>query len=513
MKRIGIAVLAAAAALFAVQSPASARAPVPTPDIPTDPAMRAAMSRDLGLDDAGVTARLRLDATAATTEQRLRAVLGDAFAGAWIPERGTRLTVAVTDPAAAPAVRRAGADVTVVKRGAAELDAAKRALDENAKDAGPAVREWYVDPAANAVVVRVDPAAVAGAQGFAAKAGVADKVKVVIEAAPARPAADLRGGDLIWFSRDDTLWSGCSAGLPVIGGMLAAGHCGGVGRRVLGPNSVDLGTVEAANFGPNDYNFTRTNGNWYAGPWINNYAGGVSTIAGSRTASIGASDCRSGKTTGWRCGTVTAQNVTVQYQDVTFTVTGLTRTSSCSEPGDSGGSHVSGDQAQGMHSGGSVRTCGDANDYSYLQPVNPVLGKLGTHLVTTQSGPITTIVSNWHNRCVDVPNGNFADRQQLIVWDCWNGPMQRFEWATDRSLRIGGKCLDVDGGSTAAGAKVQLYECNGTGAQQWVLSGAGDLVNPQANKCVDIKDWVPDNGAVLQLWDCTGGAVQKWRRG
>jgi streptogrisin C len=314
----------------------------------------------------------------------------------------------------------------------------------------------------------------------------------------------------IYFSgrgRDDF------SGLPVTGGFISAGHCAGVGSNLFGPNGVALGTVEVSNFGPNDYNFTRTNSNWYAGPWVNDYAGGVVTIAGSRKAAIGATDCRSGVTTGWHCGTILAYDATVQYVDHSFPVTGLTFTTVCSEPGDSGGPHLSGDQAQGVLSGTALRPCSSGTDFSYFQPVNPVLAKLGTHLVTTQSGPITSIVSNWNNRCVDVTGGNFVDGQQLAVWDCWGGPMQRFEWATDGSLRIGGKCVDVEGSSTALGAKVQVWECNGTGAQQWVLSGAGDLVNPQADKCLDIKNQSPDAGTVLHLWDCSGNPWQKWRRG
>jgi hypothetical protein len=73
--------------------------------------------------------------------------------------------------------------------------------------------------------------------------------------------------------------------------------------------------------------------------------------------------------------------------------------------------------------------------------------------------------------------------------------------------------MDVAWGSRDNGAAIQIVTCNGNPAQQFVLSGAGDLVNPQANKCVDIKDWNANNDAVLQLWDCSGGANQKWRRG
>ena len=64
--------------------------------------------------------------------------------------------------------------------------------------------------------------------------------------------------------------------------------------------------------------------------------------------------------------------------------------------------------------------------------------------------------------------------------------------------------------STANGAALQLANCNGNPAQQFVLSGAGDLVSMHANKCVDIKDWNSASGARLQIWECGGGANQKW---
>ena len=66
------------------------------------------------------------------------------------------------------------------------------------------------------------------------------------------------------------------------------------------------------------------------------------------------------------------------------------------------------------------------------------------------------------------------------------------------------------GGGTANGTKVQLWDCNGSGAQQWRISAAHDIVNPQANKCLDATGWSSANGTRLQIWDCTGGANQKW---
>ena len=124
-----------------------------------------------------------------------------------------------------------------------------------------------------------------------------------------------------------------------------------------------------------------------------------------------------------------------------------------------------------------------------------------------------TLVSNWHNKCIDVPNWNFADGQRLIVWSCTGGTNQRWQFVNGTVRTENNKCMDVAWGSRDNGAAIQLATCSGNAAQQFVLSGAGDLVNPQANKCVDIAGWNPNNDAVLQLWECNGGANQKWRRG
>jgi hypothetical protein len=43
----------------------------------------------------------------------------------------------------------------------------------------------------------------------------------------------------------------------------------------------------------------------------------------------------------------------------------------------------------------------------------------------------------------------------------------------------------VTAASTANGAKVQLYDCNGTGAQQWTVSNRA-LVNAGSGKRLDV---------------------------
>jgi streptogrisin C len=71
--------------------------------------------------------------------------------------------------------------------------------------------------------------------------------------------------------------------------------------------------------------------------------------------------------------------------------------------------------------------------------------------------------------------------------------------------------MDVAWGSRDNGANIQIANCSGNPAQQFVLTGAGDLVNPQSNKCVDAQNWGTGNGTKLIQWDCHGGSNQKWR--
>jgi streptogrisin C len=466
--------------------------------------MVAAMKRDLKLTDAQIATRLRTEAAAPVVEKNLRHSLGARFAGAWIPAGAARLTVAVTDPALAATVRAAGADVAVVARSESALTSSKAALDKHAKQAG-SVRGWYVDVASNSVVVLAAPGASAAARSFAAVSG-AGAVTVVTSAQAPRPMYDTRGGDQ-YVINGNTL---CSVGFAVSGGFVSAGHCGTAGSPTLGYNNVAQGTFAASVFPGNDWSWIQTNGNWTSQPWVNNYAGGNVLVAGSQDAAVGSSVCRSGRTTGWRCGTILGRNETVVYSQ--GTVTGLTRSNACAEPGDSGGSWISGNQAQGVTSGGTGNCTSGGT--MWFQPVNPILQRYGLTLTTSGGGGGSTssVVSDWNGKCVDVPSGVFNDGVRLQMWGCNNTAAQKWTFVNGTLQTSNNKCMDVAGGATAAGTPIQIANCSGNPAQQWVLSAAGDLVNPQANRCLDINGWNGNDGASLIIWDCTGGANQKWHR-
>lgn len=115
------------------------------------------------------------------------------------------------------------------------------------------------------------------------------------------------------------------------------------------------------------------------------------------------------------------------------------------------------------------------------------------------------------SKCLDVAGASTTNGTAVQLYDCNGSTAQQWTVGTDGTVRALGKCLDVTSASTADGAKVQLYDCNGTAAQQWSYNSAtGDVVNTAANKCLDVTGNTSTNGTRAQIWTCTGAANQKW---
>ena len=337
------------------------------------------MKSELDLTAAEVVDRLDKEALAADVVNKLEASFGSDFAGAWLDDR-QQLVVAVTDGARANEVRVLGARPTIVSRSAAELDATKRSLDRARRPSADDIAGWYVDVETNSVVVEALPGARGAAQRLI-KASGADAAAVRVETTTAKPELyyDVRGGDAYYPGAFR-----CSIGFSVGGGFVTAGHCGDVGTTTSGYNQVSQGVVAGSSFPGNDYAWVDVNANWTPTPLVNRYSGSQTvTVAGSQEAATGASVCRSGSTTGWHCGQITGKNQTVNYAE--GTVFGLTRTTVCAEGGDSGGSWLSGQQAQGVTSGGSGNcTFGGT---TYFQPIGEILSAYGLTLVTDDDDP------------------------------------------------------------------------------------------------------------------------------
>jgi streptogrisin C len=375
MKRRSVARVAGAVLLATITTvPAAALAnaeadPVTRPDgVSAD--VLTAMKRDLGLDADQALDRLQKQNAASLAQHVAKGAAGDAFAGAWFDAASSRLVVGLTDAAKADAVKSLGVDTRVVSHTERTLTETKARLD--ASDAPASVTGWYVDTKNNTVVVRAARGAAAEAEGFAASAG--GPVEVVETDSAPRLLGNIVGGDAYYIGGGR-----CSVGFAVSGGFVSAGHCGSVGASVESGAGGDSGTFEGSEFPGDDYSFIAADSGWTPTPVVNGYGTvGDVTVTGSSEAAVGASVCRSGSTTGWHCGEILSKDETVRYPE--GSVSGLTRTDACAEPGDSGGSWVSGDQAQGVTSGGSG-DCTSGGE-TYFQPVNEILSAYGLSLTT-----------------------------------------------------------------------------------------------------------------------------------
>ncbi|MGW2958455.1 ricin-type beta-trefoil lectin domain protein [Streptomyces sp. NPDC001220] len=133
--------------------------------------------------------------------------------------------------------------------------------------------------------------------------------------------------------------------------------------------------------------------------------------------------------------------------------------------------------------------------------------------VTTSDTAAGVAIKGLAGKCVDVAGANSANGTPVQLYDCNGSAAQQWTVGSDGTVRALGKCLDVTSGGTADGTTVQLYDCNGSAAQKWAVSAAHDIVNPQANKCLDVTGNNSANGTRLQIWTCSGGANQKWTVG
>ena len=135
--------------------------------------------------------------------------------------------------------------------------------------------------------------------------------------------------------------------------------------------------------------------------------------------------------------------------------------------------------------------------------------------VTTSntSGGTGSPITGLAGKCMDVAGANPANGTAVQLYDCNGTAAQNWTVGSDGTVRALGKCLDVVGNGTADGSKVQLWDCTGGPNQKWTVTGARDIVNPQANKCLDVTDNNSANGTRLQIWSCSGGANQKWTVG
>jgi hypothetical protein len=92
-----------------------------------------------------------------------------------------------------------------------------------------------------------------------------------------------------------------------------------------------------------------------------------------------------------------------------------------------------------------------------------------------------------------------------------NHPGQRWTFATDGTIRTGGRCLATTKDATKNGTTMVVSVCRpGAASQKLHLSGAADLVNAGTGACVRTNGRTADTP--LHIAPCGTAPTQKWRR-
>ncbi|MFF1407033.1 lectin [Streptomyces sp. NPDC058294] len=131
-------------------------------------------------------------------------------------------------------------------------------------------------------------------------------------------------------------------------------------------------------------------------------------------------------------------------------------------------------------------------------------------ITVSPAAAATGTITGLGGKCLDVAGASSTNGAAVQLYDCNGTAAQQWTVGSDGTIRALGKCLDVTGNSTANGARLQLWDCGGGANQKWTVSAARDIVNPQADKCLDVTGNTSANGTAIQIWSCTGAANQKW---
>ncbi|MFJ9847314.1 ricin-type beta-trefoil lectin domain protein [Kitasatospora sp. NPDC101155] len=121
-------------------------------------------------------------------------------------------------------------------------------------------------------------------------------------------------------------------------------------------------------------------------------------------------------------------------------------------------------------------------------------------------------------QCMDAVGGP-RDGTEIAIYSCWTTANQRFNLATDGTIRAGSYCLSTKDNALLNGTRVILTTCNGNTGQKWSMRPDGriylpatvDPANSPGGKCLELPGWATDQGTRLGIYDCPGlQANQQW---
>ncbi|MEU2280756.1 RICIN domain-containing protein [Streptomyces sp. NPDC013178] len=137
--------------------------------------------------------------------------------------------------------------------------------------------------------------------------------------------------------------------------------------------------------------------------------------------------------------------------------------------------------------------------------------------VSGTSATYNTLIARHSGRCADVTSQSLWQGAQIKQYDCNGGNNQKY-WF--KSVGSGYYQLVVRNSSLCVqenASTVTQENCNASATgQQWSLTTTGSYVNVKSRatgECLDVSGASTANGAAIITWTCNGQTNQQWTRG
>lgn len=118
---------------------------------------------------------------------------------------------------------------------------------------------------------------------------------------------------------------------------------------------------------------------------------------------------------------------------------------------------------------------------------------------------------NAEGQTVQIWSNNGSNAQKYIVTDLAAAPVANGTYVLEST---GAKAIDIDGGRTANGTRIHLYNLTYSNNQQFALTRSADglytIKNVASGRVLDVVAGGINNGTALQLYDSNNSCAQKW---
>ncbi|MER5832819.1 RICIN domain-containing protein [Streptomyces sp. NPDC002130] len=137
--------------------------------------------------------------------------------------------------------------------------------------------------------------------------------------------------------------------------------------------------------------------------------------------------------------------------------------------------------------------------------------------VTGTGATYNTLIARHSSKCADVTSQSLWAGAQLKQYDCNGGANQKYWFKSVGSgyyqlmVRNSSLCVQEN-----ASTVTQENCASSATSQQWSLTTTGSYVNVKSRasgECLDVNGSSTANGAALITYTCNGGANQQWTRG